>query len=125
MVRFTRSKTCEHCGACMHFGDTQAQVELKNTLGAGVGDTVTVELHAKSFLQASMLVYVFPLIALLLGVALGSRISEVWGIVLGLAGVGAVFVVLRLLEPRFQRKGKYNPRMVGIVTNENKAGGNQ
>lgn len=114
-VQFTRSKMCKHCGACIYLGDSEAQVDIKNTLGAAAGDFVRVELQAKSFLQANLLAYVLPLIALIAGVLLGTRWSDWLGIVLGLAGAGAVYLLLRALEPRFKKSQRFNPVMVDIL----------
>lgn len=113
-VRFMRSKACEHCGACIYIGDTEAEVEIKNTLEALPGDMVRVELQAKSFLQANLLAYVLPLCLLIAGVALGSRISDVWGVVLGLVGAGSCFFILRALEPRLKKSNRFHPRMVSV-----------
>lgn len=129
-VRFVRSKMCERCGACIHFGDKEAEVEIKNTLDAKEGDMVRVELRAKSFLQASLIAYILPLIMLVLGVALGTQISDLWGVILGILGAALVFFVLRALEPRFARKEKFNPRMIDMIdlpydTKENEQGGNE
>lgn len=115
-IRFRRTKACEHCGGCISFGTDQAEVSLRNALDAKPGDWVVVELHAKGMLQASLLMYILPLCMLLLGVWLGSKISDVWGVVLGLLGAGLVFGVLRLLEPKFARMGRFSPRMIDFGT---------
>lgn len=125
IVRFVRTKACAHCGGCISFGENEAQVTLKNTLDAKAGDCVRVELHAKSVLEASLLVYILPLCLLLLGVAFGSRISDLAGILLGLLGAGSVYVALRLLEPRISRMTKFHPRMISIEPNEDIQGGNE
>lgn len=113
-VRFTRSKMCAHCGGCMMIGDNEAQVTLPNTLHAQVGDLVRVELHAKSFVGANLLAYGIPLVLLLLGVGAGSLAGNAWGAAGGIAGVALGYLILRLLEPRFARMGKFQPRMISI-----------
>lgn len=115
-VRFTRSNMCAHCGACIMIGDGEAQVTLKNTLHAAVGDQIRVELHAKRFVQANLLAYGIPLLLLLLGVAVGAQVSDAMGAICGLLGVGSGYLALRLLEPRFARMGKFHPRMISIET---------
>ena len=102
-VRFMRTKACANCGACMTIGENEAQVEIANTLHARVGDAVRVELHEKGLLKASLFAYILPLCALLLGIALGIRISNLAGMLIGLLCAGLVYVLLHLLEPRFAR----------------------
>ncbi len=113
-VRFTRSQACAHCGACIHFGSDQAEVVVNNLLNAKVGDRVVLELHAKSFLQASLWAYVLPLCLLLFGVYFGSRQSDLLGVLLGLGGAAAGYLILRLREPKFSRMSKFNPRMISF-----------
>lgn len=113
-VQFKRSKMCANCGACIMIGESDAKVTLKNTLHAEIGDRVRVQLHAKRFLQANLLAYGIPLLTMLLGIALGIQINDTMGAILGLAGAGSGFLILRLLEPRFARMGKFHPRMINI-----------
>jgi sigma-E factor negative regulatory protein RseC len=115
VVRFMRSKMCKHCGACIHIGDKDAEVQIKNTLHAKVGETVRVELRVKSFLQASLLVYILPLVLLIAGLSLGSLHSEGMAIALGLLGAASIFFLLKKLEPRFEKSQRFDPYMVEIV----------
>ncbi len=117
-LRFTRSKMCEHCGGCMRIGSDESEVQVVNTLKAGVDDFVEIELHARSFLQATLWAYVFPLAFLLAGVMLGSLVNDAIGAVAGILGAALAYMVLRRLEPRFARKTKYRPCMVSYVTGE-------
>lgn len=114
VVRFKRVKACKNCNMCMTIGDNESVVELNNNLGAKVGDYVSVELHAKSILQASLIAYVFPLVALLIGLGVGSLVNDTVGIAAGLVLLLGAFLTIRLLEPVFARKGKFSPRMVTL-----------
>ncbi|MDL2217420.1 SoxR reducing system RseC family protein [Christensenellaceae bacterium OttesenSCG-928-M15] len=115
VIRFVRSKMCQHCGACIHLGDTDAQVRIKNTLHAQVGDHVRVELRAKYFLQANLLAYILPLALLLVGLYFGSLVSEVLGVALGLLGACSIFLLLKRLEPKFAKSQHFDPHMVDFV----------
>ncbi len=126
IVQFTRSKACAHCGGCIYLGSDQGEVQLRNELNACVGDWVVIELEAKGLLRASLLMYILPLCMLLLGIAIGVQVSDVLGIVLGLGGAALVYLVLRLLEPKFQRMPTFKPRMISFGTqpdNPNEKGG--
>ncbi|MDR1620366.1 MAG: SoxR reducing system RseC family protein [Clostridiales bacterium] len=113
VVRFARSPACKNCGACIYIGDTDAQITLKNTVGAKAGDRVYVELGASSFMKANVLAYAVPAVCLVAGVWLGSLVNDIWGAVLGVAGAAAAFLLLRALESRFRRKGSFEPRITG------------
>lgn len=124
-VRFMRTKACANCGACMTIGENEAQVEISNTLNARVGDAVRVELHEKGLLRASLFAYILPLCALLLGIALGVRISNLAGMLIGLLCAGLVYALLHLLEPRFARMETLRPRMISIESNQETVGGKE
>ena len=100
-VVFTRSKACGDCHACVSFGSDQAETELANTLGAKVGDRV---------------MYGIPLVALLAGVLIGSFISDLFTAVFGIGAAVIAFLIIRLFEPKFKKMGKFDPRMIEIVS---------
>ena len=83
VVRFQRSDACGHCNACFHFGSNEADIEIDNSCGAGVGDIVAIELHSGSMFKASAIAYGIPLIGLMLGVFIGSRISNMFAVIGG------------------------------------------
>lgn len=71
-VKFTRSSACGRCQACgMLASQNEIVIEVPNELGASVGDMVAVSIRSKKALGASALAYVFPLIMLIVGVAVG------------------------------------------------------
>ncbi len=115
VIQFQRSKMCDHCGACMSVGDKEVVQRIQNTLGAKVGDYVEVYIPPKRIVQASMLAYVVPLLMLLLGVWVGSRISDIMALILGLFGCGIAYLVLRLLEQRRKLAEPFRPHMVDIL----------
>lgn len=115
-VVFTRSKACGDCHACVSFGSNQAETELANTLGAKVGDRVSIELHSGSVFTASLIMYGIPLAALLAGVLVGSLISDLFTAVFGIGAAAIAFLIIRLFEPKFKKMGKFDPRMIEIVS---------
>lgn len=94
------------------------ELHVKNTENAAVGDAVIVELAPKSIVSASMLAYVFPLLALLLGIWCGlSVFGELGGILLGLVCCLLAYGVLRCLDRRFANKQTFAPRMSACIKN--------
>ena len=82
-IHFLRGSACAHCGACLSVGDSEMEISLPNTLGAKEGDRVAVDLSPKRVMQASLLAYAVPLILLIAGVLVGSRIADWAGLALG------------------------------------------
>ena len=122
VVAFKRTSACQKCHACQ-VGDAQTmQIELKNTLNAKAGDIVTMELQSKKIFQASALVYVFPLVMLFLGILLGYAAApalqwdrEVSGALGALVLVAISYLILRLMDPLFQKRKGYMPKMCAVV----------
>ncbi|MEQ5836978.1 SoxR reducing system RseC family protein [Marinobacter sp. NFXS9] len=105
-VQTIRQSTCGSCsarkgcgqGALASMTDGRAnQVRVHNPLGARVGDQVTLGIEESQLLKASLLVYAWPLVALLLGAMVAATLwpgqdgPAILGGALGLAvGFGAL-----------------------------------
>ena len=124
-IVFKRSKACGDCHACIMFGSDQAQTELKNTLGAKVGDRVSVELHSGSVMKASLIMYGIPIVALLAGAIAGSFISNLFTAILGISAAALALLAIRLFEPRLKKRGEFNPVMIEIVGHAEESGGEE
>lgn len=114
-IHFLRGSACAHCGACLTVGETEMEISLPNTLGAKVGDRVDVDLSPKRLVQASLLAYAVPLVLLIAGVMLGSRIADWVGLVVGVAACGIGYLILRVVEKRTKDKHSFQPRMTRIL----------
>ena len=114
-IHFLRGSACAHCGACLTVGETEMEISLPNTLGAKVGDRVDVDLSPKRLVQASLLAYAVPLVLLIAGVMLGSRIADWVGLVVGVAACGIGYLILRVVEKHTKDKHSFQPRMARIL----------
>ena len=114
-VRFLRGSACAHCGACLTVGDSEMEISLPNTLGAKEGDRVAVDLSPKRVVQASLLAYAVPLLLLIAGVLIGSRIADWAGLALGVAACGIGYLILRIVEKKSAKKKSFQPRMTRIL----------
>lgn len=117
-VRFVKSGACGNCNACFRFGGNEADIEMANPLNAKEGQRVYIEMHARSVLKASIVVYGIPIICLIAGVAAGSLISEVYGAIGGVLLCAGSYFILRGLEPKFAKMNEFKPRMTGFVEDE-------
>ncbi len=126
-VRIQKGSQCkncssrEGCGVIRWAGDMQ--IDLENELGAEVGDFVEISLPTRSLMKLSLLVYLLPVLALILGAYLGRLIgtevlqsdSAVISVVCGAIAMGATFLSLRWVDRRVQVSSGYRPRMTRIL----------
>lgn len=114
-VRFMRSSACKSCGACLTVGEKEMETLVDNNLNAVVGDRVLVQLSASSLLIASVLCYVLPLCALLIGIWLGMPLGDFYALLFGVVGCVIVFLLLRIVDKRAIRSRRFIPTMTKII----------
>ena len=66
-------------------------------------------------MQASLLAYAVPLLLLIAGVLIGSRIADWAGLALGVAACGIGYLILRIVEKKSAKKKSFQPRMTRIL----------
>lgn len=124
-VRIQRSSACSQCesrGACHAISDKEMIVNVLNELNAKVGDHVEVSLPGGSLVKLSLLVYLIPIVALIVGAYAGGRWSHAFGldstlasILGGVLGMGAAFYALKGVDRSVQQRHHYHPRMTRIL----------
>ena len=125
-VTTSRSSSCEGCasrGAC-HLSQHEDEMEVRaiNAAGAAVGDRVVISLQAASYLKASFMLYVFPVLAMIAGAVLGQESAPLVDADPGLLSVvcGFLFFLLAIVLIRFRgnrmaRSDAYQPRISKII----------
>jgi sigma-E factor negative regulatory protein RseC len=115
---------CESCtakDACLTMGGggADAEVKARNTVGAEVGDIVTISLRGSSLVKASFLVYMLPILALIGGSLIGHFLSKVIPIdqnilvgVLALFAFCGTFIWLKKKGNQFANQQDYVPEIV-------------
>ena len=105
---------CENCsdaGSC-GLGKREVQLQrLPNTVGARVGDVVVLAVAGGAVLRSAALVYLLPLIAGLVGAAIG---LDLGGEGVAFAGLLAGLVVGWLLVARVDRRAQDREPLVSI-----------
>ncbi|MFL0196518.1 SoxR reducing system RseC family protein [Clostridium sp. WILCCON 0269] len=76
-VRASRHGDCKNCGACP--GDNATILEAKNPIRAEAGQHVILEMKEQNMVGAAFIVYIMPIIAVFLGVLVGTWISNISG----------------------------------------------
>ena len=130
VVMCQKSSLCENCatsGSCMLGDDEHTRlIEVKNTLGAEVGDHVRIATTTRSFLQSSFLLYIMPLIALVAGAIVGKLVGDklntgldanLLSAVFGVFFMIGSFIILRVGSSALSRE-TYMPAIVAILRDE-------
>lgn len=125
MVRIQKSSACASCsskGACHVVSEKEILIEVVNDLKAKVGDRVEISVPARSLLKLSLLVYIIPILALIVGAYTGGawaesfQVQSTLGAILGGGlAMGITFYVLRKLDRAAQAKSQYRPRMTRVL----------
>jgi len=116
-VVFARKGMCKDCGACLKAGPDEMMVEVENTLDAKVGDVVAIEMRQGVFLEATLVMYGLPLLALVAGL-LVCRLIGANDLVTVIGGLGCAviaFAAIRIFEPKFSRSLRFRHKMTEIV----------
>ena len=122
----TRSEMCEACAsqcACKVLGGgKEMEVEAINAAQARPGDQVLLTLEDQSLVKLSFLVYLFPILALLAGAALGQKLAsfftinpEMASFGLGAIAFGLAFVLLKFKDRKLERTGQTIPKVARII----------
>ena len=117
-VIFARKGMCKDCGACLKAGPDEMMVEVENTLGARVGDVVAVELRQGVFIEATLVMYGLPLLALVIGLLVCRLIgaSDMVTVIAALCCAVAAFAAIRIFEPKLSRSLRFRHKMTEIVS---------
>jgi sigma-E factor negative regulatory protein RseC len=129
-----KSSFCKNCAsmeACRLGDDNRSMlVDAHNMIGAKVGDKVKVVTSSKSFLQSSFILYIVPLLALVIGAAIGHTLGEgleagpdpnLLSALIGIAFMIGSFLVIRIGSRAIPREA-FMPRIAQIIYDEEAAG---
>jgi sigma-E factor negative regulatory protein RseC len=127
-VKATGGEGCGSCGcrgACQALGGgTERKVTAVNRAGATVGDQVLLTIGSGSFLKASFVVYLLPILALVVGSVIGQKYSsQIWAggnpetvsVLTGLFCLAISFLIIRLFNTRFTQSEKYYPVIEKVI----------
>lgn len=123
-VEIIRTSACDGCRCCSVGKEGKPlRVWAKNPINAKVGQVVEIELSASTFLSAALIVYGIPLLAFLVGVGFGYKVSELLNIsaiepFAILTGVGLMlvsFLIIHFLTKREETNRKYASSIVRIA----------
>lgn len=117
-IKFSRLETCKSCSQCSH-ASKDTIIELPGDYA--VGSIVEVYMPDNQFLKASAIAYVFPLLMLILGLYVGSSISEKESVtaISAFISMGFALLVINIVERFRQKKAYWEPYILGIAHQDN------
>jgi sigma-E factor negative regulatory protein RseC len=126
-VKTVRSNACEGCsvrGSChaMSRGGQDMEVKALNVAGARAGDRIVLSFETPSFLKATFLIYVFPIILLIAGAALGQMLAPIIDLnssalsaILGFAFFFTALIIVKVSANQMAKKKAYQPKIIKIL----------
>lgn len=121
-IKTVKSSACEGCGSRdLCDSGKECEVEVANTVDAGVGDEVVIGFASGSLVKVTFLLYMVPVICMIAGAAVGLRIAPTYGVdesamsaALAFASLGLAFLFLRLFSGRLAANEKYQAQILRI-----------
>ena len=125
-VKTVRGDACESCtskAACHTMGGgREMEVPALNPVGARVGDRVLLKIDTLPFLKGTFLVYMFPILLLVGGAALGEWIalasnlgSPLPSVLLAFGGLAAGLLFMKRVANRLAQRDDYRPRIARVI----------
>jgi len=126
IIRINKSGLCAHCKAgCMEQGG-YIITEGKNSIGAKAGDTVLLSFDSRIALNATLIVFGLPLLAILLGAFISHYIAIGIGYkdhnkLISIGGGAFLFILsfipIKIYDKHFKESGKCNANLIAISNN--------
>ena len=125
-VKTTKTGSCESCsakGSC-HSLSNRGEMEVKaiNEAGAKAGDRIILSFETASLLKASFLLYVFPILLLIAGAAIGQQMAPYFGFnpsgfsaLIGFSFFIAAVLIIKIKADKLAKKKEYRPKVIKIL----------
>jgi sigma-E factor negative regulatory protein RseC len=126
MVETSRASGCSSCSSQKGcgisvlqdvFGRHHHQVTAHSDLPLRIGDQVQLVLPASALIEAALLMYLFPLIALVVGAVIGQTVfgANVFAILGGVMGFILSLLFIARLQSTTLRRGRFAPRVEQVL----------
>lgn len=125
LVSFKRKSGCgDHCASCKGACTVPSVfTEIRNTLGAKVGDQVKVEMKQNAYNKMILWVYVFPLIMLAVGIVVSTEVFqavgfsnyELYSFLVGILALAVSYAVLSKVSKKTAKDRNFNLEMTHII----------
>lgn len=125
-IKTTKTGACESCSAkssCHTLGGgKEMEVEAINVAGARIGDQVVIGFETASLLKASFLIYIFPILGLIAGAAVGEAIAPYFSmnkslsaLLIGGFAFFLCYLFIRKKGNELAKNRSYRPKVIRIL----------
>jgi len=116
-LEIERKSACRTCGLCSLRGKDTMIAEADNSIGAKVGEIVRIEIPSSIILKGAILFYILPLVALILGMALGIKITkhQTGSLILGFSLFIFSYILIWLHGKKRKAQNIYRPKITRII----------
>ena len=125
-VKTTKTDACEACAArstCHSVGGgKEMEVEAINHAGAQVGQKVVLSFDTSPLLKATFLLYVFPIIAMIIGAFVGQKLASNFNVdtsflsaILGFLFFGLTILFVRSKGNKLGQRDEYRPKIIRVI----------
>ena len=126
-VKTVKSSACKGCsarGSCHSLGSSSNETEVKalNEVGAKEGDRIILSFETSSLLKVTFLLYVFPILLLIAGAAIGMELapyfdfnSSALSAIMGFSFFFAAMILIKTTGNKLAKKKEYQPKIIKIL----------
>ena len=125
-VKTTKTDACKACAArnsCHSMGGSnEMEVEAINYAGAQVGQKVVLSFDTSPLLKATFLLYVFPIIAMIIGAFVGQQLAPNFNFdasflsaIFGFLFFGLTILFVRSKGNKLAQRDEYRPKIIRVV----------
>ena len=125
-VKTTKTSACKACAAkssCHSLGGgKEMEVEAINRAGAKVGQKVVLSFDTSPLLKATFLLYVFPIIAMVVGAFIGQKMAlflnfdtSLVSAIMGFSFFGLTLLFVKSRGNKLAKKDEYQPKVIRIL----------
>jgi len=125
-VKTTKTSACKACAArssCQSMGGgKEMEVEAINRAGAKVGQKVLLSFDTSPLLKATFLLYVFPIIAMVVGAFIGQKMTaflnfdpSMLSAIMGFSFFGLTLLFVRSRGNKLAQRDEYQPKIIRII----------
>jgi sigma-E factor negative regulatory protein RseC len=125
-VKTTKTDACKACAArssCHSMGGSnEMEVEAINHAGAQVGQKVVLSFDTSPLLKATFLLYVFPIIAMIVGAFVGQKLALNFNVdasflsaIFGFLFFGITMLFVRSKGNRLGQRDEYRPKIIRVI----------
>lgn len=101
-VAIPRNERCKSCGICPFSAGDNVLLRIRMDVPVKVGDKVKIRTEDKYVILSAFILYIFPVIALLVGYLVGNLLfpSEIFKVFFGFLFMGISFLINRIIDKK-------------------------